>query len=76
MAREPCLSSLTTAARLEKMRGNKGRISIFLRETCILDFFFQSQSTHFLIPLILEGKNMQGIMGNGGWLEMMGSFSL
>ena len=39
-------------------------------------FFFQRQSTHFLIPLILEGKNMQGIMGNGGWLEMTGSFSL
>lgn len=56
------------------MRGNKGRISIFLRDNCTLDFF-QSQSTHFLIPLTLEGKNIQGIMGNGGWLEVTDSFS-
>lgn len=56
-------------------RGNKGRISIFLRENCTLDFF-QSQSTHFLTPLTLEGKNIQGIVGNGGWLETTDSFSL
>ena len=66
--REPCLSCLTIASRPEKipphcMRGNKGRISIFLRD--LHSGFFPEPNYPFFNTINFRRKKYSG--NNGKW---------